>query len=61
MRPSRGRILLLATAAIAAVAALPQIAAAASGDEQSSNWAGWAISDSQTIAGAPITGSTTTL
>ena len=61
MRRLRGRILLLATAAIAAVAALPQLAAAAPGDEQSSNWAGWAISDAQTIAGAPVTGSTTTL
>jgi hypothetical protein len=56
-----GRILVLATAAIAAVAALPGIAAAASGDETSSNWAGWAISDPSTIAGAPITDSTTTL
>ena len=61
MRPLRGRILLLATAALAAVAAFPSIAAAASGDEQSSNWAGWAVSDAQTIAGAPIAGSTTTL
>jgi hypothetical protein len=58
---TRGRILLLATAALVAVAALPQIAAAAGNDEQSSNWAGWAISDPSTIAGQPVTGSTTTL
>jgi Peptidase A4 family len=51
----------LATVATAAVAALPAVAAGAPGDEQSSNWAGWAISDSQTIAGSPISGSTTTL
>jgi Peptidase A4 family len=51
----------LATVATAAVAALPAVAAGAPGDEQSSNWAGWAISDSQTIGGSPISGSTTTL
>ncbi|HEX6761251.1 MAG TPA: G1 family glutamic endopeptidase [Gaiellaceae bacterium] len=56
-----GRILATATAAIAAVAVLPAVAAAASGDQTSSNWAGWAISDTSTIAGAPIAGSTTTL
>ena len=61
MRGSWRRIFLSATVAIAAVAALPALAAAASGDEQSSNWAGWAIADSQTIAGSPITGSTSTL
>ena len=58
---TRGRILLLATVALAAVAALPQVAAAASGDEQSSNWAGWAIADPATIGGAPVTDSTTAL
>ncbi len=51
----------MATAAVAAVAAFPQLAAAAGTPEQSSNWAGWAISDSDTIAGQPTAGSTTTL
>ena len=54
-------ILLAATAALAAVAAFPGLAAAAAGDQQSSNWAGYAIADSATIGGAPITGSTTAL
>jgi hypothetical protein len=53
--------LFLATAALAAVAVLPGTAAAASGDEQSSNWAGYAIADASTIGGAPVTGSTTAL
>jgi hypothetical protein len=56
-----GLILLLATAALAAVAVLPGTAAAASFDAQSSNWAGYAISDAATIGGAPISGSTTAL
>ena len=59
MKP--GLILFLATAALAAVAVLPATAAAASGDEQSSNWAGYAISDAATIGGAPVAGSTTAL
>jgi hypothetical protein len=57
----RGRILLLATAAIAAVAVFPQFAAAAGTPEQSSNWAGWAISDPDTIGGAPTAGAASTL
>lgn len=56
-----GMILFLATAALAAVAVLPGTAAAASGDAQSSNWAGYAVSDAATIGGAPITGSATAL
>jgi len=55
------RLLFVAAAALAAAAVIPQFAAAAGRDEQSSNWAGYAISDAATIGGAPITGSTTTL
>ncbi len=54
-------MLLTAAALAAAVAVLPQVAAAAPGDEQSSNWAGYAIADPATVSGAPISGSTTTL
>lgn len=55
------RIVLTAAAALAAAAAVPALAAAAGGDEQSTNWAGYAVADPDTIAGSPITGSTTTL
>lgn len=61
IRALTGRLVLLATAAVAAVAAFPQLAAAAGTPQQSSNWAGWAISDADTIAGQPTAGSTTTL
>jgi len=54
-------ILLVATAALAAVAVLPGTAAAAPGNAQSSNWAGYAVADAATIGGAPITNSTTAL
>jgi hypothetical protein len=57
----RPKLILLATAALAAVAAFPGLARAASGDAQSSNWAGYAIADDATVNGAPITGSTTAL
>jgi hypothetical protein len=55
------RLLFVAAAALAAAAVVPQFAAAAGRDQQSSNWAGYAVSDAATIGGAPITGSTTTL
>jgi Peptidase A4 family len=58
---SRRRLLLVAAAALTAAAVVPQLAAAAGRDQQSSNWAGYAISDQSTIDGSPITGSATTL